>query len=1290
MAERVVTLKLKLDDKEVVNGEASINRLKATAGDARSPKALKEIETGAEGVDRAAAKAAQRLGISYDQMIAKMKATATASVSSSNVISAADKKRIAEAHTRGIAVEKAAKAEEEIAAASEAAAGGLAQILTKAGPVGIAIGALVIVFIAAAVAAYKLGQKVFELAKQFAEYVIEISKAAEANGLMVETWSALKMQADRTGTAVDSLNGPIDNFRKLIGQAAAGSEEARAKVASLGLDLTTAGRNIDASFRVAVSTIVNAKNPIDQIRLATAAFGEEGYKLLPFLRSFNGDIASLEREADKLGITIGGKDVKAAKEFNRAYSDLQNAIKGLTNLFGREFLPIVTKVITDFTGWLLTNKDDIKGWAEWSAEKLKMVADWWGRIADNMERYRKAQDALQKSEADFVMGKDRPKGPPPLAPSIDANKVYGTPTVVPGLPPPGQDDPLALAERLKREAERRADFNKREFAASLQSWELSASHTQSVFSRVFQKLEKEFAEVGDSEKFRSNVDKLVTWYIGKISEADAQINRIENEQARRNNATPNELKLLSSQQQIRNQGFSNLYVDKQKEVEDKIKAHTIKSAEEAMRRRIELSDQALGHILDNYANEFAAGVKTERDYIDAIGKAQLDGLEKRRSEFQKFLSDNKVEGDKRKEIEQEIGELTADIDQQRLRNSRALTREEERRRDVLTAISNLDRENADPAAVAARRRAFAKDQEFDLKLQITQMQDLIANGGINDALVIYAELLRTIVDLRNQELDATISIMNSQIRMSQSMQISGNQIKAQVYEHLAQQRTLNEAIGDGINQTYDALASKLDEQIDKMFTWAGAFKSLFTEPLKAIARNNLTNFTTKILDAIVPGLGQQYKDATINPIAKPITEKLTDTNKLLGAILGRLGGSPVTGASGGLGNILSGLGIGGSGSSVGGTPPFVASGSGGGGIFGSGGLISRLLGSRTGTISGSGDDEAYNVDGRSWWDKLTGAGGMLGPRENVLTGKTSKAAGIMGGIGDIASMVGGMIGGRWGGVISMAGQGASIGAMFGPWGAAIGAGAGFLLGLFMGDPNRKKDKKENIPALNKGFTDAFKQLNEILTGVRQMTMDPAEAITRAGEVRSEIAGGFGIQFLSKKYRKEAQKMIDAKLVQADGIIAQITEAAAIARGAADRSKRILPEFAVGHYFRPNGLLPGNFDGADNILAMISRGEMVINPRQQNRVRALAGFDVFAGAGIPNYPRASSSPKLAVGGIAGVGLASASAPNITFQPNMRIVLVGDAFDDKAAAWLESDNGKRTLVTVTRDQRSKGRI
>ncbi|MCC7308522.1 MAG: hypothetical protein IT173_13230 [Acidobacteria bacterium] len=469
------------------------------------------------------------------------------------------------------------------------------------------------------------------------------------------------------------------------------------------------------------------------------------------------------------------------------------------------------------------------------------------------------------------------------------------------------------------------------------------------------------------------------------------------------------------------------------------------------------------------------------------------------------------------------------------------------------------------------------------------------------------------------------------------------------------------------------------------YVFEGDFEGLFEN----LRRNVIDRFTDKLSDWFATSILGFDPDSNA-PIVGPVVDKLGDTNKILERIAAAVGVKPGMSLPG-IPNVFGG-GFGGGMSGGGNTPPFNPGYFGGGG---SGGWRS-IFGDRTGSITQlpNGED-AITTDGRSMWEKLTGKGGPLsvfGPRENVLTGQTSKLGGILGGAGDIASMIGGMIGGRVGGIISAIGAGASMGAMFGPWGAAIGAGIGAIFGFLQGDPKRKEDKNVNIPNLNKGFTEAFKRLNDVLTGVRQMTIDPDEAISRANEIRGEIAGGFGIEFKSKKYRKEAQKMIQAKLGQADSIIDQIKAAAEISRGAADRSKRILPEFAGGSYFadyfRPNGLLPGSFDGADNILAMISRGEMVINPMQQNRVRALAGFDVFAGAGIPNYPRASSTAKLAAGGIAGAGLSPASAPVVNVQPVIH--LEGVTFNEGAKAWIEGDNGKRTLVSVIADLRQKRKI
>lgn len=318
------------------------------------------------------------------------------------------------------------------------------------------------------------------------------------------------------------------------------------------------------------------------------------------------------------------------------------------------------------------------------------------------------------------------------------------------------------------------------------------------------------------------------------------------------------------------------------------------------------------------------------------------------------------------------------------------------------------------------------------------------------------------------------------------------------------------------------------------------------------------------------------------------------------------------------------------------------------GFFGIGGKSSGSSGSGSGSGGGGSAAGAANL-----------GGGMFDPVKNVLTGKPSALAGTMSGIGALATLAGSVIGGRVGGIISMAGTGMSIGAMFGPIGAAVGAGIGALVGLFMGDPKKKIDKKENMPKLQKGFTDAMKQLNDLLADRNALFGDPDGAVAKAMEIRASIASGFGIEFQSKKYRKEAQNLIAAKLVEADRVIGQIRELADQARVANSINTRLEAEFAGGVFAdaafirqhaavrRRNGLLPGGWTGRDTLPSMLAAGEMVLNPRQIDRVKSNAGFDAFRGAGIPNY---------AAGAFIGGASSAGSAPAAAAQPvTVQIVL-----------------------------------
>lgn len=334
--------------------------------------------------------------------------------------------------------------------------------------------------------------------------------------------------------------------------------------------------------------------------------------------------------------------------------------------------------------------------------------------------------------------------------------------------------------------------------------------------------------------------------------------------------------------------------------------------------------------------------------------------------------------------------------------------------------------------------------------------------------------------------------------------------------------------------------------------------------------------------------------------------------------------SKLFGGSGGMGGMAIGGGFGG----------MLSGGGGGGGL---GGLLGGIFGggsSSSGAASSGGSVfDTYNKIGtnRGGTGAAGGAGSIGGGRQ-LFGGGLSTGIGIASVAGN---MIGGMVGGRWGNMISLASTGLGIGWMVGgPVGAAIGAGigalGGFLMSIFGGDPKRKRDKKEKMPQLNKGFTDSLAELRNLVQDVRTLRVSPDSALGRAQELRNQIASGFGIQFESKKYRKQAQQLIQQRTREADGLIEELRKASEIANAAMERDRRLIPEFASGIFMssgfarqyadfkRRNGMLPGAWTGRDTVPAMLAQNEMVLNPRQQAAVRTNAGMDPFTGAGIPGY------------------------------------------------------------------------
>lgn len=622
--------------------------------------------------------------------------------------------------------------------------------------------------------------------------------------------------------------------------------------------------------------------------------------------------------------------------------------------------------------------------------------------------------------------------------------------------------------------------------------------------------------------------------------------------------------------------------------------------------------------------------------------------------------------------------------------------------DIEVDLNVLHRQNADDQFTEQRRLLAAKREQYDLENQITNLQDEIANSGINDSLKIQEAHLRDILDLRNRELDAVIAVNRAQLEVNQAMQISNNQIRAGVYEHLAQQKTINEAIADGINGTFDAVLKKLNSGLDKLNEKTKGFLSFLIEPAKALQANILSRVTASIVDALFPpDIAQMFK-LTGNPV---LDENKKQTN-YLEKIYGVLSGNPLS--SGGLSSFGS---IGSSGGGISGLiHQILNGGSSSGGVNGTygGGMDENGIFSYNGFGIGGGASAEAGASGSIWQNLRnlfsTKEGGIFQAQPNLLNGgKPSALGGILNGAGGLATLVGGMIGGRWGGAISMAGTGMQIGSMFGPWGAAIGGAAGFLIGLFS-NSQRKADEKartqykvDTLSALDQ----LIKQLNarppQIQASAAQSQLDDIikQYTQAASALKDKKTRRIALNELSANeaigYRKSQveQAISGAKLYEARAAAAQ------------DLYSRILPEFAGGVYMdsafrnqfdsfkRYNGMMPGSYTGRDYIRALIGDGEMVINEPQRLDIIRRVGFDPFEN--IPNYtPQSSPVPKFAEGVSFAATPSVSTSPQINLAPQFNITFENVTPMPGAKMILDTPEGKKEIYDIVEDGFANGKI
>lgn len=177
-------------------------------------------------------------------------------------------------------------------------------------------------------------------ASTFAKVGGEVLKLKRFTGATAEEASRLRFAGKMAGLDVDVLTKSLGLLSKnVVGtkldKLNLGLKDASGKAKPLHEDLLNLANRFE-----------KMPDGAEKTALAMQLFGKSGAAMIPFLNKGAAGIAELEKQSDKYGATLNGKDLDAVKESTKNHRLFSAAMEGVQIQIGRYVLPIMTTWVT--------------------------------------------------------------------------------------------------------------------------------------------------------------------------------------------------------------------------------------------------------------------------------------------------------------------------------------------------------------------------------------------------------------------------------------------------------------------------------------------------------------------------------------------------------------------------------------------------------------------------------------------------------------------------------------------------------------------------------------------------------------------------------------------------------------------------------------------------------------------------------------------------------------------------------------------------------------------------------
>ena len=217
-------------------------------------------------------------------------------------------------------------------------------------------------------AAVATAKKIWNLAKETAEYGDTIEKNSQKVGLSMKSYQQWDYAMNLAGTSMQDCTNGLKTLTNTFDDANNGSKSAEEKFKRLGISLDDLkGKSREEVFGETVKALQNISDETTKAALANDMFGKSGQNLLPLFNQTNEETEKLLQEAEKYGMVMSDDAVKASAEFEDSLTKLKGTLNGVKNGLMGDFLPSLSLVMDGLS--------DIFAGVEGGSDKLKSGID---------------------------------------------------------------------------------------------------------------------------------------------------------------------------------------------------------------------------------------------------------------------------------------------------------------------------------------------------------------------------------------------------------------------------------------------------------------------------------------------------------------------------------------------------------------------------------------------------------------------------------------------------------------------------------------------------------------------------------------------------------------------------------------------------------------------------------------------------------------------------------------------------------------------------------------------------